>query len=68
MSLAEIAGRGTRPVYWGGLAAEAHVGFRKTSNEVGKKFLVQKLGQRGVIFTWLNNSLDVASNGAVSNW
>lgn len=68
MSLAEIAGRGTRPVHWGGLAAEAHVGFQKTSNEVGKKLLVQKLGQRGVIFTWLNNSLDVASDGAVSNW
>lgn len=67
VSLAEIAGRGTRPMNRGGLAVGAHVGFQKTSNGVGKKLLVQKLGQRGMIFTWLNSSLDVASNGVVSN-
>lgn len=52
MSLADIAGRGTRAMPWGGLAEGVHT----ASIEVGEKLLVQKVGVKRMIFVCSNNN------------
>lgn len=52
MSLADIAGRGTRAMPWGGLAEGVHT----ASIEVGEKLLVQKVGVKRMIFMCSNNN------------
>lgn len=51
----------------GGLAEGSACGLPESFQRGRKKLFVQKLGLREMVFMWLNNSLNVASNGVVSN-